>query len=156
MILSHRHVKTNKCRTKLSICLRTVPPKELHYYKSLPWEFRQPGNSSQGRPELTTPDTLSQTNAPLVCSSKGSFLFPRNHLRAPKRPTPPLPCPVFESEIYATSEKCSFFPQYLPCTHEVHTLINFYLFSPANLPSVTRVYELRWVEAGLLFLPCTA
>lgn len=63
---------------------------------------------------------------------KGSFIFPRNYLVSPKRPTFHHPFP-FDDGILSWILNISpweilTFPECLPCIHEAHTIINLFGF----------------------------
>lgn len=76
------------------IFLNTNSPKGIQLPLILSGEFLNQGRLTfvtREDPEVTwlyTRKTLSQTIIPIICSSKGPFIFPKNSLLSPKRTVP--------------------------------------------------------------------
>ena len=69
---------------------------------------------------ITPRHTLTPTIIPPICSSKGPFIFPKNHLLSPKLSISPCPFPVklvSKPEFQATSRSYSLSPGYLSHIH---------------------------------------
>lgn len=141
IILSCSQGRNSKCKQRLSLnspyLPQDKPRKAIRLYKSLPCSF-----INRGRPtHLTSGEEIgsrqhTQTNfviTPPIYSSKSPFIFPKNPLFSPKRPTSPC---LFPTEVVFKPEFYLYFLELLivtPCTspiiHEVIHVKKLLFFS---------------------------
>ena len=102
IILISRPLKNSKCREKLSLNSHYLPKDRLSKRNTivinlildiLPSRENWLLQGKRLEIHVMLRHTLSQAIMPLICSSKGPFIFPKNHLLSPKKPASSLPFP---------------------------------------------------------------
>lgn len=164
IVLSWRHLENSRCRVRLSLnsylskdrsskgssfVINLLPRGSIH-------QERLTLITGEGTSVPITPRQLSLSTLPLISSSQDSFIFPKNHLLSPKRPTPLL-LSLLRWYLFLTLKPLPWVtPGFLPWAHEAYMLINLCLFFPCL--SIFYYYrglseELKRVEENYIFSP---